>query len=839
MPIDTRNYEVRTGFVFDDPLAQAYLNAPVVAFDIETDTDDYHWQSGDRGLAYPADITFISLYAEGLPALVLRAEFDWIDYSAEILNYSAAQIEEHPFQRRHWYWSVGSNNFIKKLFSMPKTFVAHNLVFDARQIYGKFGIEMHPQAKFWDTQVIQLTGGWEQPADDFDDEDDFEEDEARTGRDLYALTAQWLTHEDREWWQFMKNQRKYLTRILEDEKFRTKRGASIEDVERYSALDSIMAYHLYVWQMGQPRFEAVYDPQRMVAQDDLETLIEIDLEYIKLCVEMSAKGMRLNIPYIYQERNKYLQMWVESLARLGLTPEQGDLPRSSKWRKDYILGQIEEPTEAEVDMFRLKTKKGAWSFGKIPMAFYLERYPQLFDYKRHVDLETKLRRLDEFMRHAEYDGRIHSAISRIAVTGRNTSSSPNVQNLALKYKQKPYEGIPELDIGLFIPDEDDLVWISLDCSNAENWMGAMYSRDNVFAAACAATDFHKVMAQGYFAQRWEEANSDERAQMRNLGKTITFGTAYGMGVKKLAWSLRISVEEAQQFLDNKDRTFPQVARAKKAWSEFAEQSGYAILWTGRRVGMRKRDGKYKGYTAWNSLAQGGVGEMIVRGMVGTSAMLRDLSKYDPRSRVVSQVHDEVIIQISPNNYPYVVQDIIEVLATVVPDIWNERTTPACRWLFDLDNVTNAHKWGFVPGKDYLLPIDEYINRWGVHKYEQGQKECPIWINEYGSGEQALARELGTSLPEPKDQPAPEVGAVDCPPFDWATLRQVLMDAVSTINPFPYEGRIFDFPAGMELRRALCHTGNDMSYLEIIKIYDTLAETMDAYKNWKENGGGRC
>jgi hypothetical protein len=66
-----------------------------------------------------------------------------------------------------------------------------------------------------------------------------------------------------------------------------------------------------------------------------------------------------------------------------------------------------------------------------------------------------------------------------------------------------------------------------------------------------------------------------------------------------------------------------------------------------------------------------------------------------------------------------------------------------------------------------------------------------------------------------------------------------MDAVSTINPFPYEGRIFDFPAGMELRRALCHTGNDMSYLEIIKIYDTLAETMDAYKNWKENGGGRC
>lgn len=803
----------------DDSICRAYLASDEVAFDVETDTESYHWHSGSRGLSFPAEVTMVSLYAPDLPALVLRARpsnepYDWIK-----LSLNGVEIERGYW----WTWRFTDEQigFISELFSAPKRFIAHNLVFDARQLYGKpfWKTTIHPQAQYWDTLTMAYTGAssvsnWE------------------SGAGLAEQVRSLMDESVWSWFSKMKPLRSMLTKLITSPIHRARTGVMEDDLIRYAALDSVAAYRLYRWQNEQPRFGSVAFSEKGVVLDSLDKLIEIDLAYTHLCVEMAARGIRFNTAYAYDQYQQHLDRYIEALHELGLRPDQESLTRSKAWQKQYIFSVIGgAPPEGLVQAFSLRTEKGEWSFSKKALAYYLEKYPQLARYDHCMRLAFKLRRLEEFIRHAEYDDRVHSVMARTAVTGRNTSSHPNIQNLQMKYRVKPYPGIPDLDCGLLIPDRDDLVFISLDASNAENWMAAMYSGDHAFANACAGQDFHTAMARAYFPG-FDLQSPEEQRRLRAQSKTITFGTAYGMGVKKLARTLQITEEDADRFLQNKDRMFPKVSEAKKRWSHYAGEHGHVFLWTGRRVRMRRDGrGRVRAYAAWNALAQGGVGELIVRGMVA----LRGLEGMPTSFRVISQVHDEIILQIDPATmYPDGVRTIIQTLSSVIPESWNNRTTPACRWLFDLCNRSNADKWGKYPGRQYPITTDEYVNRWGVHRYESDKdKECPVWINAYGYGEEALALELRASVEVDHD---PELSLREHVPMDfsWSALLEAFLKVSPFFQDMSYEGKVYTFPAAMELRRFLLHRGLSKDY----RLFaESLLELGSVIHAWREKTYG--
>lgn len=808
---------------------EQYLNTPVFAFDIETDTSKYHWHT-ERGLSYPADITHISFYAEGLDPLVFSAVSEVNQYTYLHFNKETLGFQEVDGECLIWNFSPEEYQFIIDMFSRENyTAIAHNLVFDARQIFGKFKINIPRSATFWDTLAIHIFGAW---SDTIDTEDEAEETEKiRQSFTLFNLTKQWLTEEEQSWWSSFKGQRGNLTKLITDEKKRNKLGIDMEEIDHYVAIDSIQAFRLYQWQYDQiynHGYEAVVDEDNKFVTESMVDLLQKELDYTKLCVEMAKEGIVANIDYLCEEMVKYIGLWKENLEKLGLTFETEQLFRTRSWQQEYISGMIGEfPGDPQIqEDNQLLTKTGNWSFNKNALKYYMSTYKELIYFRYHADLETKIEQIENLLRHAEYDGRIHPLLSRLTVTGRNAGSSPNTQNLQMKQKNRYAEDAPVkapgTDVGYLI-GAPDRVLISLDCSNAENWMGAMYGRDDALASACAAEDFHTVMAStAYFADKWDSWDAAERKRWRDFGKIITFGTSYGMGQKKLARSLAVSETEAKQFLDNKDRKFWRVKQAKDRSSQFATQNGYTILWTGRRVAIRKWEGQYKGYTAWNSLAQGGVGEMIVRGMLSIAEYFKD-NNYN--SRVVTQVHDEIVMEIDPNEYQEIIVPIIEILSSVIPSIWNSRTTPHTRWLFTLDNLENAHKWGYHPYIDYALPLDHYVNAWGFHEYAQGEKEAPTWINQWGYGELALQKELGHI------EEIPEVEVIE--ELNWTELRDTLANAYTILgNPVEVNQRLFLFPDNIYVMQDLFHKKGDKNYLQILEKLDELSAVMEKYNSWR-------
>lgn len=725
--------------------AQFLLDAPVVAFDIETDAREYHWDSNHkRGTTYAADISHISFYAgSDHPAVVfttLNQQDVYTYLTLEHNEFNEPYIGEQTVEQFQHYWSDDVYDFLLGLFSQDKTFVAHNLIFDARQVYGKLYIPIPAGAHFYDTMTQAVTGMWAAEKNDL----------LSLYRKYYTLNPDQLT-----WLDKMKRNRKRLHTL------------DPHDVQVYAAWDSVAAYQ--VWEAFQQ--EDKYPGY----EDQLLT----DLDYTKLGVRMSVEGVRVDLGYAWNHLLDLRQQWVGAVHDLGLTVETEGLTRKRSWLEDRIINSSEQPSDKDIERYALRTDKGAWSFNKKALNYYLENNASLNPLKILKELEVEIAGIEEFIRHAEYDGKVHSIMARAAVTGRNTSGSPNLQNIDFKRFA-----------GVLIGDTDDHQLIELDYSNAENWALAGYTADSALARACAAADFHSEMARSYFGEDLYQSLTDTEWHNgpRKKGKAITFGTAYGMGPSKLADSLNISLDEAYDILENKARAFPDVERTKSKASKFAEKYGYTILWDGRRVKIQEYDGKVKGYTAINSLNQGGVASLVARAMLRIERLLDE--KY-PRSRIALQVHDSIIVSLHKDDYPTAVQEIIEIMGSVIPDDFNNRTIPACRWLVTLDNRENSRKWGYRVGHDYLLPLDEYVNRWGVHKYSESENEAPTWINKFGYGEGALQHELELLLPyeeEIEEKPAE---------FNWVGFYQAvrfLSLSMTPVNGVPFKDWVEGTPA---------------------------------------------
>lgn len=149
----------------NSPEAKAILKAGVVAFDIETDTASKHWKANHkRGLSYCTDMTEIAFY-DGHHTLLLSAKPVDILFNYEEIDYSSGEavFQQRSMDSTAYEFDAAQLKYIRRMFTRtdPVTFVAHNLIFDARQVFGKLGIHRVPDTmRLWDTLSIHLLG-WE------------------------------------------------------------------------------------------------------------------------------------------------------------------------------------------------------------------------------------------------------------------------------------------------------------------------------------------------------------------------------------------------------------------------------------------------------------------------------------------------------------------------------------------------------------------------------------------------------------------------------------------------------------------------------------------------------
>lgn len=602
----------------DRSALQRCLLASTVSVDIETETRwPGHGPKLDYGLSYSADVTVIGLaWREGeiLATTAVAAPFD-----ATILD------------------------FLKALFQPGRWIIAHNAVFDMRQLSKLTGGLIPTQ--IWDTQAMARLMA---PTVD-------------QRFNLLAVAVTWGVPFS-EHQQSMKGQRGKLHML------------PLEVTVEYAQDDARVALE-------------IYEKQRAFSFD--ETLIDWECRATYEYCRMAAEGIRLNIPFVeaqLAELTEKRAMLAERLRQDGL-----DNPGSTQARARYLY----ETKKIPLPVWNPKSHYFTWAgrkrltkepYSKVEMSdlstgsdvieSYLDEnspyVDQLRDLAAYMEEDWLYSTLKGLLEHAELDGRLHSLVSIATETGRRASSYPHMQN----WKMPAMGGVAIGDEGFTL--------VEIDYRNAENVMAAFISGDDTLAAACEAEDFHSMMSVQYFGSTWEQADAQERKHLRTMSKKITYGTAYGMGAERLGESIGVSRDEALKLMKAKDAAFSKVTRMRAAAQRQVRETSMLKLWTGRPVSVPTP------FVAWNYLCQGGVSELLKRAIVLVSEAYRARGM---RSRVALDMHDALILEVAHSEWDEALALASDLMSHLTPEEQNQRTTPPIHWVAQPDLKENRGKWG--------------------------------------------------------------------------------------------------------------------------------------------------
>ena len=242
-----------------------------------------------------------------------------------------------------------------------------------------------------------------------------------------------------------------------------------------------------------------------------------------------------------------------------------------------------------------------------------------------------------------HTGRVHTSYSQVAaVTGRLASSDPNLQNIPIRTAEGR-----EIRRA-FVPRAEDWELLSADYSQIELRVLAHLSEDaHLCAAFAAGEDIHKQTAARIFGI----AAPFVTPEIRSRAKAINFGIVYGMGATRLAEDTGISRKEAVEFIANYFRAYPGVREFVDGLKAQAREQGYVTTLLGRRRPLadmlessNQRVQAAVDNVAVNTPIQGSAADIIKLAML---KLHRAIAASDLQSRMILQVHDELVFDVAP------------------------------------------------------------------------------------------------------------------------------------------------------------------------------------------------
>lgn len=236
-------------------------------------------------------------------------------------------------------------------------------------------------------------------------------------------------------------------------------------------------------------------------------------------------------------------------------------------------------------------------------------------------------------------GRVHTSYHQaVAATGRLSSSDPNLQNIPIRSD----EG--RRIRRAFVPT-DGYVLLAADYSQVELRIMAHLSGDESLKRAFAHNqDIHAATAAEVFGGSPDAVTPDQR----RAAKAINFGLIYGMSAWGLARQLGIERGEAQSYVDRYFERYPGVKSFMDDTRKLAHEQGFVETVYGRRLYLpeiHSRNNQRRQYaerTAINAPMQGTAADIIKRAMIAVDQWIRTES---PETRLVMQVHDELVLEI--------------------------------------------------------------------------------------------------------------------------------------------------------------------------------------------------
>ena len=248
--------------------------------------------------------------------------------------------------------------------------------------------------------------------------------------------------------------------------------------------------------------------------------------------------------------------------------------------------------------------------------------------------------------------KVHTTFSQtMTATGRLSSNNPNLQNIPIRTE----EG--RMIRSAFIADEGHLL-MSADYSQVElRLMASVANVKQLQADFAAGLDIHAATASQIFGVPIEGMDP----MIRRQAKAINFGIIYGISAFGLARQLGISRTDAKKYIDAYFEKYGEIKKYMDETIQFASENGYILTPFGRRCyvsGFENQATKgFASRAAINAPIQGGAADIIKMAM---SKMQKELEKRQLKSKMLLQVHDELVFDVPENE--------VDIMRVLVKDV---------------------------------------------------------------------------------------------------------------------------------------------------------------------------
>ena len=303
-------------------------------------------------------------------------------------------------------------------------------------------------------------------------------------------------------------------------------------------------------------------------------------------------------------------------------------------------------------------------------------HPILEHLLRYRDVSKLKSIVDSLSPMADADGRIHTTFNQtVAATGRLSSTDPNLQNIPIRTElgRRIREG--------FVVGSGFECLLTADYSQIELRIMAHLSGDAALISAFeSGHDFHAATASRVFGLPADEIGPELRSKI----KAMNYGLAYGLSAYGLSQQLRISVDEANGLMEEYFKEFGGIRDYLRSVVADASLSGYTATMMGRRrylpdlTSDNRQRRSMAERMALNAPIQGSAADVIKVAML---AVDQSLTKAGLRSRMILQVHDELMIEVAPGE-----------LATVEPLVRSAMAGAASLRVPLEVSVGTGHSW---------------------------------------------------------------------------------------------------------------------------------------------------
>ena len=369
--------------------------------------------------------------------------------------------------------------------------------------------------------------------------------------------------------------------------------------------------------------------------DSFELYADLELPLVSILARMEAAGIAVDRDVLETQRDAFIeQVNEQERAARELAGDDSLNLNSPKQLQSVLFGTFDMPKTK-------KTKTGYSTAAKeIEQLAATHPHPFLDHLLAHREYQKMKTTLEGLIKTIQPDGRIHTTFNQtVASTGRLSSTEPNLQNIPVRT-----EAGRQIR-SAFVVGEGFETLITADYSQIEMRVMAHLSADpGLIEAYREGEDLHNYVGSKVFDVPVDEVTSELRRRV----KAMSYGLVYGLSAFGLSQQLGIPAREAKEIMESYFERFGGVKRYLDEVVVQARKDGYTSTVFGRRRYLPELNSDNRvarenaERAALNAPIQGTAADIIKVAMIRVDKALEGMA-----SRVLLQVHDELVVEVAP------------------------------------------------------------------------------------------------------------------------------------------------------------------------------------------------